>query len=260
MVIGVDVGGTKIAAAAVRRGRGSLLRTLPTPQTRTPGDITQQIILAIQACSQDQRVSAIGVGMSGIIDWRSGQVVQSFLFGKRVNRFPLAQHLSKHFHCPVTLENDANVFALGEALHGAGRQYRNVLGVTVGTGIGAGIIFDREIYHGKNNLAGEVGFIIQDQGKIFQDLANGAARQRNGKTEEIRQLGDGLFSLLTAFDPDCIVVGGGVAKEAKIVEKARQRAYSHVYYPGLRRTPILKSELFEQAAILGAAELARRLL
>lgn len=260
MIIGVDVGGTKIAAASVRRGRVGQTVVLPTPQTHTPAQVLRVISQAVLQAAGGERVSAIGLGVAGIIDWRGGKVILSAPFGARPVRFSLGPRLSRIFHCPVALENDANVFALGEALHGAGRQFRNVVGVTVGTGIGAGIIFDREIYHGKNNLAGEVGFIIQDQGKIFQDLANGQARQQFGKTHEIEQLGDGLFSLLTTFDPDCIVVGGGVAKEAKIVEKARQRAYSHVYYPGLRQTPILKSELFEQAAILGAAELARRLL
>lgn len=260
MIIGVDVGGTKIAAAGVRRGRVATPVVLPTPWDAAPQQVFLQIAEAIRQAAGRETISSIGLGVAGIIDWRSGVIIQSSAFGSLVNRFPLGAKLSKLFNCPVTVENDANVFALGEALHGAARQFRNVVGVTVGTGIGAGIIFDREIYHGKNNLAGEVGFMIQDQGKIFQDLANGEARRRNGKTEEVRRLGDGLFSLLTTLDPDCIVVGGGVAKEPGIVQKARQIAYSHVYYPGLRRTPILESELFEQAAILGAAELARRLL
>lgn len=260
MIMGVDVGGTKIAAASVRRGRVSLQSTRPTPQQKHPKLILTQIIRAIEEAAGRETVSAIGVGMSGIVDWRNGVVMQSILFGSRPIRFPLARHLSRHFHCPVTLDNDANVFALGEALHGAARPYRNVIGVTVGTGIGAGIIFDREIYHGKHNLAGEVGFIIQDHGKNFETLANGAARKKFGLKREVEQLGDGLFSLLTTFDPDCLVVGGGVAKEPGMIQQARQRAFSHVYYFGLRQTPILKSELFEQAAILGAAELARRLL
>lgn len=259
MIIGVDVGGTKIAAAGVRRGRVATPVVLPTPQDATPQQVFLQIAEAIRQAAGRETISSIGLGVAGIIDWRSGVIIQSPAFGSHKNRFPLGAKLSKLFNCPVTVENDANVFALGEALHGAARQFRNVVGVTVGTGIGAGIIFDREIYHGKNNLAGEVGFIIQDQGRNFQYLANGAAMKRS-RRKSTQQLGDGLFSLLTTFDPDCIVVGGGVAKQAEILKKARQIAYSHVYYPGLRRTPILGSELFEQAAILGAAELARRLL
>ncbi len=260
MIIGVDVGGTKIAAASVRRGRVGQAVVLATPQTQRPNEVLRVIVQAVRQVAGAEHVSAIGLGVAGMIDWRSGKVIQSVPFGSGVVEFPLGPRLSRTFHCSVALENDANVFALGEALHGAARQYRNVVGLTVGTGIGAGIIFDREIYHGKNNLAGEVGFIIQDNGRTFQDLANGAALKRYGKPHEVTQLGYGLFSLLTTLDPDCIVVGGGVAKEAKIVEKARQKAYSRVYYPGLRQTPILISELFEQAAILGAAELARRLL
>lgn len=260
MIIGVDVGGTKIAAASVRRGRAGEAVVLATPKSQKPADVLGVIVQAVQQAARGAQVSAIGLGVSGIIDWRSGQVIQSVVLGSGLVRFPLGLRLSRVFGCPVAVENDANVFALGEALHGAARPFRNVVGLTVGTGVGAGIIFDREIYHGKNNLAGEVGFIVQDGGRTLQELASGGARKRYGKRHEIQQLGDGLFSLLTTLDPDCIVVGGGVAKEAEIVQKARQKAYSRVYYPGLRKTPILISELFEQAAILGAAELARRLL
>lgn len=260
MIIGVDVGGTKIAAASVRRGRVGQPVILATPQTQQATGMLRVIAQAVREAAQGEKVSAIGLGVAGIIDWRSGKVIFSAPFGSHLVRFPLGPHLSRMFHCPVAVENDANVFALGEALHGAARQYRNVVGLTVGTGIGAGIIFDREIYHGKNNLAGEVGFIVQDGGRVFQDLANGAALKRYGKQHEIIQLGNGLFSILTTLDPDCVVVGGGVAKEPGMIQKARQKAYSRVYYPGLRQTPILISELFEQAAILGAAELARRLL
>lgn len=260
MIIGVDVGGTKIAAASVRRGRLGKSVVLPTPKMQNASAVLEVVAQAVRQAARGEKVSAIGLGVAGIIDWRSGKVIQSDPFGSGQVKFPLGLKLSGLFHCPVAVENDANVFALGEALHGAARAYRNVVGLTVGTGVGAGIIFDREIYHGKNNLAGEVGFIVQDNGRTFQDLANGAARKSQGKEHEITQLGYGLFSLLTTLDPDCIVVGGGVAKEPGIVQKARQKAYSRIYYPGLRLTPILKSELFEQAAILGAAELARRLL
>lgn len=260
MIIGVDIGGTKIAAASVRRGRVGESVVLSTPKTQKPTQVLAAVVQAVRQASRGEKVSAIGLGVSGIIDWRKGKVIQSVPFGSGVIRFPLGPQLSRKFSCPVAVENDANVFALGEALHGAARPFRNVVGLTVGTGVGAGIIFDREIYHGKNNLAGEVGFIIQDDGRTLQDLASGAARKRYGKQHEINQLGYGIFSLLTTLDPDCIVIGGGVAKEPGIVQKARQKAYSHVYYPGLRQTPILISELFEQAAILGAAELARRLL
>lgn len=260
MIIGVDVGGTKIAAASVRRGRVSESVVLPTPKTKDLSEVLRCIAEAVRGAARSDQVSAVGLGVSGIIDWRHGTVIQSDAFGGRRTKFALGPRLSRILRCPVTVENDANVFALGEAIHGAARPYRNVVGVTVGTGVGAGIIFDREIYHGKNNLAGEIGFIVQNHGRTFQNLANGSARKRYGKEHEITQLGYGLFSILTTLDPDCIVVGGGVAKEAGIVQKARQKAYSRVYYPGLRQTPILISELFEQAAILGAAELARRLL
>lgn len=260
MIIGVDVGGTKIAAAAVRHGRISNEVILPTPKSLRGKEVVDQIVAAVRQAAGGQHVSAIGLGVAGIVDWRKGTILFTAAKTQAFVRLPLARRLTNTFHCPVTVENDANIFALGEALHGAGRTYRNVVGVIVGTGVGAGIIFNREIYHGKNNLAGEVGFMIQDQGKNFQALANGLARKTNGREEEIKHLGDGLFSILTSLDPDCIVVGGGVAKEPGIVQKARQRAYSHVYYAGLRHTPIVRSELFEQAAILGAAELARRLL
>jgi len=163
-IIGVDVGGTKVAAGLVN-SLGEI-----TFQSRTPmvaNDAAAGLAAVIAAIDSVRAVarlkpelqdliSGIGICAPGPLDPRTGVVVNPpNLPGWR--NFPLAAEVSKVYRLPVRVDNDGNAAALAEALWGAGRGYRNVFCTTIGTGIGTGIVFDDRIYHGRTGAAAEGG-------------------------------------------------------------------------------------------------------
>ena len=161
LLIGVDVGGTKVAAGAVN-STGEI-----TFQTRTPmvaNDAAAGLAAVISAINSVKNgisgaggeIAGIGICAPGPLDPRSGVVINPpNLPGWR--NFPLAAEVVKIFNLPVKVDNDGNAAALAEALWGAGRGFRNVFCATIGTGIGTGIVFDRHIYHGRTGSAAEGG-------------------------------------------------------------------------------------------------------
>src|SRR6202167_5297125 len=161
LLIGVDVGGTKVAAGAVN-STGEI-----TFQTRTPmvaNDAAAGLAAVISAINSVKNgisgaggeLAGIGICAPGPLDPRSGVVINPpNLPGWR--NFPLAAEVVKIFNLPVKVDNDGNAAALAEALWGAGRGFRNVFCATIGTGIGTGIVFDRHIYHGRTGSAAEGG-------------------------------------------------------------------------------------------------------
>jgi glucokinase len=170
VAVGIDIGGTKIAAGLVD-GQGRILT-----QTRTPmmanGDATSalaRVRSAIDAMlaeggkisiNQDSIVG-IGICAPGPLDPVHGVILNPPNLPYWRN-FPLAAKISKSYGVPVVVDNDANAAALAEAQWGAGRGYRNIFYATIGTGIGTGIVFDGRIYHGRTGSAGEGGHMSID--------------------------------------------------------------------------------------------------
>ncbi|MFZ1049056.1 MAG: ROK family protein [Candidatus Sulfotelmatobacter sp.] len=192
-LIGVDVGGTKVAAGLVNAA-GEI-----TYQTRTPmvaNDAAAGLAAVISAInsvraannspSENGLITGIGICAPGPLDPRSGIVINPpNLPGWR--NFPLAAEISKTYSLPVRVDNDGNAAALAEALWGAGRGFRNVFCATIGTGIGTGIVFDGRIYHGRTGAAAEGGHNTIDYrgprcgcGKLgcIEVLASGSAIAR----------------------------------------------------------------------------------
>ncbi len=197
--LGVDVGGTKVAAGLVN-GEGEI-----TYQTRTPmvaQNAAQALATVVSAIDSvrtavppaEQEISGIGICAPGPLDPRTGIVINPPNLPAWRN-FPLAAEVSKTFNLPVRLDNDGNAAALAEALWGAGRGFRNVFCATIGTGIGTGIVFDRHIYHGRTGAAAEGGHNTIDYhgprcgcGKLgcIEVLASGPAIARRA-SEKIKK-------------------------------------------------------------------------
>ncbi len=161
--IGVDVGGTKVAAGLVDSA-GEVRHQTRVPMVATDGiaglaAVTSAIDSVCVATNHEELkglIAGIGICAPGPLDPRTGVVINPpNLPGWR--NFPLAEMISKSYRLPVRLDNDGNAAALAEALWGAGRGYRNVFCATIGTGIGTGIVFDRRIYHGRTGAAAEGG-------------------------------------------------------------------------------------------------------
>ena len=165
--IGVDIGGTKVAAGLVNSAGEITLQTrVPMAAADASAGLTA-VISAIEAVrgaarlSSDLQIAGIGICAPGPLDPRTGVVINPpNLPGWR--NFPLAAEIAKVYGLPVRVDNDGNAAALAEALWGAGRGYKNVFCATLGTGIGTGIIFDGQIYHGRTGAAAEGGHVTID--------------------------------------------------------------------------------------------------
>jgi glucokinase len=173
-VIGVDVGGTKVAAGLVNsNGEISHHKRIPMAATDAAAAlaaVTSAIDAVRAASSQDlhlepteiaeqtspSRICGIGICAPGPLNPHTGVIVNPPNLPAWRN-FPLASEISRIYKLPVRVDNDGNAAALAEALWGAGRGYKNVFCATIGTGIGAGIVFDRHIYHGRTGAAAEGG-------------------------------------------------------------------------------------------------------
>lgn len=164
--IGVDLGGTNIKAA-ICRSDGKIFRvlSLPTEADRGPAHVVAQIHSAIERLLSKKNflapITGIGVGAPGSIDHEKGLVLHppNLPGWKKVK---LAQELSKRWNLRVNIENDANAAALGEAYFGSGKNRAHFIAITIGTGIGSGIILDGNIFHGEKGFAGELGHISID--------------------------------------------------------------------------------------------------
>jgi glucokinase len=166
LIVGIDVGGTKIAGGLVNR-RGRLVKTLTLPTRAAEGfaisfgQIVQAIERLIGHARGKDNVLGIGICTPGPLNPKTGVVINPpNLPGWRNIR--LAERLEKKFKMPAKVENDANAAGLAEVLFGAAVGYQDIFYVTVSTGIGTGIIIDKKIYHGKNGVAGEGGHVSID--------------------------------------------------------------------------------------------------
>jgi len=222
-VIGVDIGGTKVSAGLVDP-TGAIGKHVRVPMVAegTAREGFAAVKAAIDALLTDispPPVAAIGICSPGPLDPQTGIVINPPNLQCWRN-FPLAAEIAQEYALPVTLDNDANAAGLAEALWGAGAGYRNVFYATLGTGIGSGVIFDRQVYHGRTGAAGEGGHMSIDYrgplcgcGKrgCIEALASGPAiaRRAQAKLEEkrnrnsqLRELAAGRVEALT-----CEMVG-----------------------------------------------------
>lgn len=165
LAVGVDIGGTKVAAGLVNC-QGEILKRVRTPMVAT-GDAKAGLDAALAAIQQvlqgtsAEQVRGIGICSPGPLDPKRGIVINPPNVPCWRN-FPLAEEVRKVYRVPVKLDNDANAAALAEVLWGAARGYRNVFYATIGTGIGSGIVLDGKIFHGRTGAAAEAGHMGVD--------------------------------------------------------------------------------------------------
>jgi glucokinase len=177
--ISVEIGGSKLQVVAGNEN-GELLEWCRFEVDREAGGegIRSQIASALPALIERNQPMAVGVGYGGPVDWRTGRIKCSHHV-KGWDDFPLGEWLSAQCGLPVFVENDANVAALGEAIHGAGRDFSHVAWVNCGSGVGGGLVVNRAIYHGAIPGEMEIGHLRLDQsGTIVEDRCSGWAVDR----------------------------------------------------------------------------------
>lgn len=187
--IGLDIGGTKIAAAVVDDG-GTVQAELvePTPEESDAGHVEAILLdLVDRLRGEDPQVAAVGVGAAGIVEWPAGRI--RWAPNNAYRDWPVRERLETATGLPVVVDNDANVAALAEARLGP-RRYRQLVLVTVGTGIGGGLVLDGRIYRGPTGLGAELGHLILNPDGprcgcgnrgCFEAYASGTALTRMGR-------------------------------------------------------------------------------
>ena len=158
--IGVDLGGTNLRVAAIDESGVILHRvSMPANYLAGPDRIIDQIVSIVAEVRAETGLTSlrgVGIGVPGFIDMKTGVVVGSANL-PGFEGFPVRDEIQKHLNTSIILENDANAAALGEMWMGAGRSYKDLILLTLGTGIGGGIVLDGRVFHGALGMAGEFG-------------------------------------------------------------------------------------------------------
>lgn len=273
-VVGVDLGGTTVKAARIEG-----VEILKTIHNVTPasGDDPQAaidaVIRTIESVLNDS-TTAIGIGVPSVVDRKQGIVydVQNIPSWKEVH---LKEILTKRFSLPVFVDNDANCFAIGEKIFGKGNKYQNFVGITLGTGLGAGIINNSRLLDDANCGSGEYGEVayldsnyenycssaffnekIKISGKDLYDLA---MKQDKVALEHFctfgKHLANAIKVVVLTVDPQMIVLGGSISKSFQFFEKAmRDELMNFPYQKSIKNLDIFVSDL-ENSALYGAAAL-----
>ncbi len=259
VIIGIDVGGTKIHGAAYGMAApGSLPvvlcdRRVPTDLSRGFESVLEQVIEMVEAfrvqTSQQGSILSVGVGFPGLVDGKQG-----LFYGggnvKVASPVPAKKILEDTLHVPVAIENDAGCFALAEYASMENKPAGTLIGLTVGTGLGSGLIINGSIYHGAMGFGAEIGATRFDELHTYEEVTASKADDATRGTN----LGILVADLLRTFNPAVITFGGGIVEkhwdtlENEMVTVA-QRLCPGPYWDGLQ---ICASHL-EHPATIGAA-------
>lgn len=171
IVLGIDIGGTSIKGAAIN-DKGKILdrfslavNKIDSPEF-TIGKLCEITISFIKDKKYEEPITGIGIGTPGIIDFEKGIILSSPNL-PTWSMFPIKEFISKHTGLPVVINNDANAAALGESTFGSGKSYNNVIMLTLGTGVGSGIIINKKIYDGNKHQGAEIGhMVIKSKGRL----------------------------------------------------------------------------------------------
>ena len=247
LVIGVDIGGTKVAAGIVDCATGEIRQ-----QTRTPMPVTgsaEHGLAAVKATieqllrgakPESRKIRAIGLCAPGPLDPRAGVIINPPNVPCWRN-YRLAERISKSFQLPVQLDNDANAAALAETIWGAGHGFQNVFYATIGTGIGTGIVLDGKILHGRTGAAGEGGHVSIDFRGVkcacgkrgcIEALAAGPAIARAAKAQlEKRPRDSSILLALCNGKPGevtCEMVGQAFAKGDRLAREVLDQTIEYL--------------------------------
>ena len=228
MKIGVDLGGTNVRAALVDGASIIRIEKASCPAKGTQEEVIEAIAALIETLICDEVIS-IGIGVPSVVDTAKG-IVYNVANIPSWQEVHLTEIFEKRFGIPVHVNNDANCFSLGESHFGQGRGYKDVVGITLGTGVGSGIIINGHLYEGRNAGAGEIGclsYLDKDYESYCSTPffvahnttgAELAAKAQAGDTEAQalwnefgHHLGELVKAALFAYDPEAIIFGGGIA-------------------------------------------------
>jgi fructokinase len=284
--LGVDLGGTKTEAVLLDENFSVIKRKrIPTPQNDYQ-KILDSISSLVLDISKNITDFSLGVCTPGAISKQTGLIKNSntqCLIGKS-----LKEDLENKLGKKISIENDANCFAMAEATLGAGINFDLIFGVILGTGVGGGIVINKKLHSGRTNIGGEWGHhTLHRNGNLcycgkygcVETYISGPAlenhwKKLSGKSQSLKEIlpdidnehgkkwkdeflenfGYGLANVIDILDPDAIILGGGLSNIDFLYTEGKESVYSKVF-SDLVDTPILKNELGDSAGVFGACML-----
>ena len=293
--IGIDLGGTKIEGVFLSQENIICARKrIPTPQDKDADQAYEAILLSIRKLIEQLEADAgvtatVGIGTPGTISSLTGLVKNSNTVC--LNGKPLLIDIEQCLGRKVRIANDANCFALSEAHNGAGKEYSSIFGIIMGTGVGGGIVINKQIHTGSMGIAGEWGHnpllehgpdcycgrkgcvetLISGPGfsadyakcggvpgcnpaEIVKYAEGGDKLAIHCLERFINHFGRAVASVVNILDPHAIVLGGGLSNLDILYERGRQAIEPHIFSDRFT-TPILKNQHGDSSGVLGAAHL-----
>jgi len=272
-IIGIDLGATNIRGAVVFENDLSDIITQRVNNKGSEEEVLNDVFAVTDALMNDD-IAAIGIGVPSVVDVEEGIVydVQYIPSWKEVH---LKKYMEARYHVPVFVNNDANCFALGEYYFGKGKGHPSMIGLTIGTGVGAGIIIHKKLYPGRNCGAGEFG-TVDYLDKIYEYYCSGSffenvyglngefvfekAQQQDAQALKLydelgEHLGNCIKMIMYTYDPDLIVLGGSVRHAYEYFEEAMWRRINTCIYSKSAERLIIEISSLQNSGILGAAAL-----
>lgn len=274
--IGMDLGGTKVAVGKMTDGVLENQLKEPIDQnSKEPMEVVQQMMRLVKALFGPE-VSGLGIGVPGLADRQKG-IAYDVLNLPNWKEVPLKSIFEKEFSVPVSVDNDANCFAMGEYRYGDFAGSPDFVGITLGTGMGCGIIKNGALLPDAHGCSGEFGtmpyldgiyehytsgmFFIKNFGLSGEEAAKKAYAGEVWALDAFREmgahLGTAIKSVIMAVDPPLIIIGGSVARARELFESAMWESVSDIAFPSvLKNLKIMFSET-EHMGIKGAAALCQ---
>jgi len=284
----LDIGGTSIKSGL---WQGEAIEDVRERDTNAMEGAAAVMERAKEILHSYGSFDAIGISTAGQVNFREGKISYANSNMPGYTGMRVRELMEKEFGVPVAVENDVNAAAIGEGSFGAGRGEKDFLCITYGTGVGGAIVIDGELYRGSSFSAGEFGGILlhpeartdedpfsgcyeryastsalverakrldaslTDGRKIFEQIQRAeVAALVEDWTEEIAH---GLVSLICVFNPSCIILGGGVMAQERILELTRDKVRRRIM-PSFRHVELRQAKLGNRAGLLGAAVLGAR--
>jgi glucokinase len=299
LLAAIDVGGTKtlVELYDARSGDAGGDCEFPTPRS---GDVVAALVRTVDHLRGTEALEALAVGCPGPLEQPAGLLLDPPNLAREWWHLPLGRRLGEAFSCPVAVENDANLGALGEAVEGAGTGFPSVLYITVSTGVGGGFVRDGVIFRGGRGFGVELGHTTvgarnsalcscgregcleavasgsaiaaraREAGFGDQDAPSAravaaAAVQGDGLAMEVLEeaavyLAEGIVNFMYVFDPSLVLIGGGVAQSDLFVDLVARAMASEKVMDPFRDVPVRRAELGRRSVIRGARVLAADLI
>ncbi len=287
--LGMDLGGTKIEGIALdEHGKELLRKRVPTEKEKGYDHILDNIRRLYETLADGihRRPHTFGIGTPGALSLRTGLLKNSNTVC--MNGMPVREDIEKRLGRKIVIQNDANCFAMAEALLGAGRGKNMVFGVIMGTGCGGGLVYKGDVWTGLQAIGGEWGHMSIDPagpvcycgtpGCVETFISGGGLEKRwkeqHGEARKLRDIEAGYYkgepeavafmavffknfgravaNLINVLDPDIVVLGGGVSNFDAIYTEGVKQVAAQVFSDSLE-TPIVKHQIGDSAGVIGAA-------